>query len=479
MISAVKYLYKYIYKGADRARINVESEADAGGNDNVDEIKQHLNTRYGCAPQSIYRIFGFEMQEKSHTVCSTFAEAAKRAGFLDDDRYFRQSLEEAIHYQSAACIRSFFACLLCFCEVVQAQDLWDEFADAMSDDYISRGFDRELAVAFAYFDILDRMALIGKDLREIVSPPVAERPVAPTLAVNHEEQMVGSDVKVSIRKPNTFYETPAKGGSRTGGSGHDNLGRNLAPKAALEAVDVLLKDIMQNDEPFGGKVIDNPQDERTYKSIDEAIYHEGQGEQLFQQEYLNSLTPTGMPPHELRLKKGAIVMLLRNLDVTNGLCNGTRLKVETLRRFTLGCKFICGERRGQLAIIPRIDNYWDKRAPFRLRRRQFPIRVAFAMTINKAQGQSFNKVGVYLPEEVFGWTSHDINKHKGSLQQVGVYLRNMLLYHCTINTWLCAGENPNGIKIIARSYILQCKTHSAITTEENWPVKKVTKYNTQ
>ncbi|KAK6020618.1 hypothetical protein OSTOST_13723 [Ostertagia ostertagi] len=57
----------------------------------------------------------------------------------------------------------------------------------MSDDYISRGFDRELAVAFAYFDILDRMALIGKDLREIVSPPVAERPVAPTLAVNHEE----------------------------------------------------------------------------------------------------------------------------------------------------------------------------------------------------------------------------------------------------------------------------------------------------
>ncbi|KAK6020620.1 hypothetical protein OSTOST_13725, partial [Ostertagia ostertagi] len=71
-----------------------------------------------------------------------------------------------------------------------------------------------------------------------------------------------------------------------------------------------------------------------------------------------------MPPHELRLKKGAIVMLLRNLDVTNGLCNGTRLKVETLRRFTLGCKFICGERRGQLAIIPRIDNYWDKRTPF-------------------------------------------------------------------------------------------------------------------
>ncbi|KHJ88099.1 hypothetical protein OESDEN_12111 [Oesophagostomum dentatum] len=90
-----------------------------------------------------------------------------------------------------------------------------------------------------------------------------------------------------------------------------------------------------------------------------------------------------MPPHELRLKKGAIIMLLRNLDIVNGLCNGTRLKVEILGRYVLGCRFICGERKGQLALIPRIDNYWDKTLPFRLKRRQFPVRVAFAMTINK------------------------------------------------------------------------------------------------
>ncbi|KAK5986315.1 hypothetical protein GCK32_004897 [Trichostrongylus colubriformis] len=56
---------------------------------------------------------------------------------------------------------------------------------------------------------------------------------------------------------------------------------------------------------------ERPHDERTHKSIDEAIYPEGQGEQLFQQEYLNSLTPTGTPLHELRLTKGAIVMLAK------------------------------------------------------------------------------------------------------------------------------------------------------------------------
>jgi hypothetical protein len=39
--------------------------------------------------------------------------------------------------------------------------------------------------------------------------------------------------------------------------------------------------------------------------------------------------------------------------------------------------------------------------PFVLRRRQFPVRVAFAITINKSQGQTFNNVGVYLPSPVY------------------------------------------------------------------------------
>jgi ATP-dependent exoDNAse (exonuclease V) alpha subunit len=39
--------------------------------------------------------------------------------------------------------------------------------------------------------------------------------------------------------------------------------------------------------------------------------------------------------------------------------------------------------------------------PFRFKRKQFPIRLSFAMTINKAQGQTIPTVGVYLPEPVF------------------------------------------------------------------------------
>jgi hypothetical protein len=39
--------------------------------------------------------------------------------------------------------------------------------------------------------------------------------------------------------------------------------------------------------------------------------------------------------------------------------------------------------------------------PSILRRRQFPVRPAFAMTINKAQGQTLKMVGIFLPKPVF------------------------------------------------------------------------------
>uniref|UniRef100_A0A0N4WCS6 ATP-dependent DNA helicase n=1 Tax=Haemonchus placei TaxID=6290 RepID=A0A0N4WCS6_HAEPC len=174
---------------------------------------------------------------------------------------------------------------------------------------------------------------------------------------------------------------------------------NLCESAVLALKNVHVQRL--NQDALQRLIVDPAHDERIYKSVDEAIYPEGQSRQQYQLEYLNSLTPTGMPPHELHLEKGAIIMLLRNLDVANGLCSGTRLKVETFGHFTLRCRFNCGERNNQLAIIPRIDNCWGQRIPLRLCRHQFPMRIAFAMTTNKPQGQSFNKVGVFLPGDFF------------------------------------------------------------------------------
>ena len=45
-------------------------------------------------------------------------------------------------------------------------------------------------------------------------------------------------------------------------------------------------------------------------------------------DFLNSITPNGLPPHELKIKKNCPDIHLRNLDPHNRLCNGTRLVVK-------------------------------------------------------------------------------------------------------------------------------------------------------
>ncbi|GKC21789.1 DNA helicase, partial [Tanacetum coccineum] len=72
---------------------------------------------------------------------------------------------------------------------------------------------------------------------------------------------------------------------------------------------------------------------RIYPSSDEAIPHGNDGgetELLYPTEYLKSLNLAGLPPHRLELKVGAPIILLRNLNITGGLCNGTRMIVTQL-----------------------------------------------------------------------------------------------------------------------------------------------------
>jgi ATP-dependent DNA helicase PIF1 len=142
----------------------------------------------------------------------------------------------------------------------------------------------------------------------------------------------------------------------------------------------------------------------TYLSVDTALdegdspdYH------LYPQEYLNTLTLSGMPVHSITLKVGCPIILLRNLDPSVGLCNGTRLIVTALRTRVIEAKILSGTHAGNPAFIPRLALVTSSSSPlpFKLRRRQFPIRLAFGMSINKSQGQSLRIVGIYLLTSVF------------------------------------------------------------------------------
>ena len=109
-----------------------------------------------------------------------------------------------------------------------------------------------------------------------------------------------------------------------------------------------------------------------------------------------------MPSHKLTLKIGAPVMLLRNINQRKGLCNGTRMILTHIGDRLLKAEIVTGTHIGKEILIPRIVLLHDEtNLPFTLRRRQFPIRLCYAMTINKSQGQSLKEVILYLPKPVF------------------------------------------------------------------------------
>ena len=121
-------------------------------------------------------------------------------------------------------------------------------------------------------------------------------------------------------------------------------------------------------------------------------------------EFLHTLTPSGLPLHNLKLKVGSPIMLLRNMNLKNGQCNGTRLRVSELGDRYIAADIISGseEFRERRVYIPRIKlQPSDTSLPFKFQRTQFPVRLCYCMTINKSQGQTFSNVGLYLPEPVF------------------------------------------------------------------------------
>jgi PIF1-like helicase/Helitron helicase-like domain at N-terminus len=120
------------------------------------------------------------------------------------------------------------------------------------------------------------------------------------------------------------------------------------------------------------------------------------------EEVMNSLTPQGMPPHQLKLKVNCIVMLQRNLDISAGLCNGTRMRVLEISPHVIRCELLTGEFKGRIEWIPRMPLTSSESStglPFT--RDQIPVRLSFATTINKSQGQSYEKIGIYLNRPCF------------------------------------------------------------------------------
>lgn len=135
----------------------------------------------------------------------------------------------------------------------------------------------------------------------------------------------------------------------------------------------------------------------SFKSID-CVTNEEESTN-YPTEFLNSLDMPGLPPHNLQLKVGSVVIMLRNLNQPK-LCNGTRLVIRKLMSNVIHASILKGKFKDEEVLIPRIPMI-PTDMPFEFKRIQFPIRLAFAMTINKSQGQSLTICGLNLENACF------------------------------------------------------------------------------
>ena len=119
----------------------------------------------------------------------------------------------------------------------------------------------------------------------------------------------------------------------------------------------------------------------------------------FPAEFLNSIEVSGLPQHILSLKVGMPVMLFRSIKPPE-LMNGTRCIIHSCNRNTVEVEIAVGAHKGEFHLVPRIPlQPSDTTFPFKFQRR--PLKGCFAMTINKAQGQTLHSIGLDLQQLVF------------------------------------------------------------------------------
>ena len=119
----------------------------------------------------------------------------------------------------------------------------------------------------------------------------------------------------------------------------------------------------------------------TIRSIDHAISDDE--EQNYPPEFLNTIEMGCLPPHNLRLKIGTPIIIIRNIQHPV-MVNGTRAVVSSLHHNVIEARKL----DGTTILIPRITIIpSDSSNTISFRRKQFPVKPCYSMTINRSQGQ--------------------------------------------------------------------------------------------
>ncbi|PWZ39015.1 Beta-adaptin-like protein C [Zea mays] len=461
-IKAVKYMFKYIYKGHDRASVVMRDASKA--DDDVDEIKQYRDARWVTPPEALWRIYGFELSQNSPPVMQLQLHLPNMHMVAFHER---QMVERVVNRPDAIGAATTFCHNIGVLNMLQsmgkdiktfllppiidtyddaigtAREVYEEesIEAAVGDVALKDSLNEEQRVA--YDKILsavdtDQHGLFFVDGPGGTGKTYLYRVLLATLrsqgkiAVATATSGVAASIMPGGRTAHSRFKIPLTiddGGGGTevtnsdgdirlpdevcvpySGSDNDldnlidfvfpNLNENMSDSTYITSRAILST---RNDwvDMINAKMIDRFQGEHmVYHSFDSAM---DDPHNYYPPEFLNTLTPNGLPPHVLKLKIGCPVILLRNIDPANGLCNGTRLVVRGFQRNSIDAEIVLGQYAGKRIFLPRIPlcPSDDEMFPFQFKRKQFPIRLSFAMTVNKAPGQTIPNVGVYLPEPVF------------------------------------------------------------------------------
>ncbi|KAG6674120.1 hypothetical protein I3842_15G025900 [Carya illinoinensis] len=232
-VKAVKYLYKYIYKGHDRVAFNIISKEN---NQQIDEIEQFQSGRWITPPEAMWRIYGFTLnemypsvyslhlhledqhlvsfrahedlnnnldsEEKKKTVIGRIVTAnpfegeryylrmllnhirgatsfeklrtvnATSHGLLNKDSSLEDCLEEACLYQIPSSLRHLFSTILVYCNPTNPKELWERFEKEMSTDFLIRNVSSTVVRKMVLQDIASTLESMGKDINMYRFGPV-------------------------------------------------------------------------------------------------------------------------------------------------------------------------------------------------------------------------------------------------------------------------------------------------------------------
>jgi hypothetical protein len=124
-------------------------------------------------------------------------------------------------------------------------------------------------------------------------------------------------------------------------------------------------------------------------------------------EHLNSIRFPGCPNHRINITEGSIVMLMRNMDPSRRMLNGQRFIVKHIHPNRRLLSIVPADRAGDpdapAYLLPRIvfKCKFSRRQDAIVQRKQFPIRICYAVTIHKSQASTLQRVVVDLRSGVF------------------------------------------------------------------------------